>query len=972
MGTQAYAQSAVSVRTAEHKGYSRVVLEWPSQVTYQTAKSGGEFTISFNKAGAPNLSSLSAANIQSMRIVQRDPLKVSFKVPSDVTPRHFFAGTRLIVDFYGEGKLKKAAPKSPPKASAPKAVEEKPEDKKLTDTVKDTNADEAKIREELKEEAAVKIDVPPAPEPVLEASKIKPHMIRFSSTASIGLAAFEYAGSLWTVIDKLDPLIRPQIDGPNAKDFYPVQDIQLENGKAFRMKMLENANLYAEGDSLLWKLIVTPEAKTKELILPQRLGLDLNKPRSGKVLWALHGARNIINMEDPVTGAPLIVVTTDSTKDYTGPEMSFVDFDKLKSAAGLVIRPKMSGLIVKKVGGGVEVSHPDGLVLSSSATMKVLAKNAARKEASKHDKAKNDSRRIFDFEQWQMGGLNALNENKSVVLSSLQGLDRGKRVEEFINLAKMHIANGRGAEALGFLQIAGDEIPELRRNPRLIALRGAANAFDWKTEEAFKDLSNKKLEPYEEIQYWRAFALADLGDWQQAIDVMPKDISILELYPPEIRNRLGLVLAEVALRSGNVKQAEDIFNLKSSSEDYLNKSHAANLAYLKGEAERQKGNIDETVKIWEELAEGPDDLYRAKAGLALARVLSEEKDLSPKDAIERLERLRYSWRGDGLEGQINYWLGRSYLDDNQTAKGLRLMRKSVELTENKEIADVIAQEMQDVFADFFTGEKLPKSSPVEAVELYDQFQELTPVGKKGDLIVSALAEHLVRADLFSRADDLLSYQIQHRLKGDDAVRASIRLSAIRLLTKQSDKALESLGTAQGLIASLPPENLSNDYTREISLLRVRALSQQGSAMDSLNMLEAMTPDPDINRLKADISWEAGFWDDAAEALDDVILDENISLTRPLNDDQAALILQRAVALNLSSDRIALANMRAKYADLMSQTDSARLFDVVTRQRNNTGLSDRETLLSITSEVDLFSDFLEGYRSISGSNSSPEE
>jgi len=143
-------------------------------------------------------------------------------------------------------------------------------------------------------------------------------------------------------------------------------------------------------------------------------------------------------------------------------------------------------------------------------------------------------------------------------------------------------------------------------------------------------------------------------------------------------------------------------------------------------------------------------------------------------------------------------------------------------------------------------------------------------------------------------------------------------------------------------------------------------------MDSLNMLEAMTPDPDINRLKADISWEAGFWDDAAEALDDVILDENISLTRPLNDDQAALILQRAVALNLSSDRIALANMRAKYADLMSQTDSARLFDVVTRQRNNTGLSDRETLLSITSEVDLFSDFLEGYRSISGSNSSPEE
>lgn len=82
-----------------------------------------------------------------------------------------------------------------------------------------------------------------------------------------------------------------------------------------------------------------------------------------------------------------------------------------------------------------------------------------------------------------------------------------------------------------------------------------------------------------------------------------------------------------------------------------------------------------------------------------------------------------------------------------------------------------------------------------------------------------------------------------------------------------------------------------------------------------------------------------------------------------------LILQRAVALNLSGDRIGLANLREKFAEAMSQTNKARLFDVVTRPRKNAGLADRETLLSTVSEVDLFADFLNSYRDVDPANPS---
>jgi hypothetical protein len=118
----------------------------------------------------------------------------------------------------------------------------------------------------------------------------------------------------------------------------------------------------------------------------------------------------------------------------------------------------------------------------------------------------------------------------------------------------------------------------------------------------------------------------------------------------------------------------------------------------------------------------------------------------------------------------------------------------------------------------------------------------------------------------------------------------------------------------------------------------------------------------VNKLRADIAWHAGYWDEAAQALENVIIDRNISLTRPLNEADTAVILQRAVALNLANDRVGLAAVREQFLDAMAQTDKAKVFEVVTRPRQSAALADRNTLLGIVSEVDLFKDFLDTYRS----------
>ena len=661
-----------------------------------------------------------------------------------------------------------------------------------------------------------------------------------------------------------------------------------------------------------------------------------------------------------IIGAGIFVLTGTAAAQYAGPAMEYVDFRTLESAAGIAIVPKVDDLEVKVTAKGVEISRPGGLALTSETAVAAAFAAAQRK---REKEGQPDTKRVFDFQNWQMGGVDALVQNNSIIMAGLNGLEDTAKVEGVMTLAKMYLANAQGSEALGFLAYVADELPALAENPQFIALHAAAEALDWKSEEAFAGFSAESLDEFEEIGYWKAFVLADLGDWVQAADFLPASMETFYEYPENIFNRMAPVLAEVALRDGNVKQADKILKVIEENKQSLFMSQASALDYLKGESARQRGKADETKKLWEPLTVGKDDLYRAKAGLALTRLQVEKKELTPEKSVDNLERLRYAWRGDELEAQIGYWLGRTYFDIGQYSKGLTIMRESAVLAEGGDLGARINAEMTEEFANLFIGPKLEEVSPLDAAALYEEFAPLLPAGPQSDKVVQRLAERLVQGDLLARAGDLLVKQIENRLTGIEAYEVTTRLAAIYLLDGQAKKALKAVDTAEQKLKALPPEQQTLTRLREVALLRARAISREGRPDQALALLKDLEKTPDTNRLRADIAWNAAYWDDAAEALEDVIIDQNISLTRPLDPEDTTLVLHRAVALNLASDRIALANMREKYSDPMAQTDKARIFEVITRPRQSATLADRETLMGIVSEVDLFADFLKSYKSV---------
>jgi hypothetical protein len=991
----ASAQEVVKLRVGEHEGYARLVFDTGKTPYYSAEQKSGELILKFNspaklddsafKADVPN-------NVTGVRVISDSPLQVAVTLKAGATTRDFTAGNRVVVDIYdppntaaptkasGEETEKKKEPTkiaSAPVADVAKQTipEKKPQappvmppttqlPKSKPQPTAAPNADDLKkLQQEQVTDVKTGTTTTAAPVAAGPPSN-KPNIIMLTATKSTGLAVFDRGGKIWIVSDQEDLMMSPNVTGPQAKEMMPPGAVLIEGGKAYTFPKLNAKGIQGQAGGLVWRVVAAPHPIHLESIKPKREDENGNEPGGGKIIWELQEPGHVLDIPDPVTGRTLKVVTVNSSKFFSGQPVDFVEFETILTPVGLVVLPKVDDLTVEIHRTNVVITRPGGLQLMPEKNIQtVMSFRDAQTKKEVPTTKRAPEKRIFDFNTWQMGGLQVLEKNRNLVLSSLGGKPKDGQVEGLISLARMHLANGLWAEAIGFLQFALDEVPELENNPEFIALSGATHALGNVSDLAFEDLNDKGLESYPEIGYWKAYTLADLEDWQQAGEVLPADIEILAYYPEILISRLGLVLAEVALRSGKLDQAEKIIKLIDDHGGELVFQQEAALAYLKGEAARQHAKPVEAINIWTPLTTGKDAMYRAKSGLAITRLQYESKQITAVQAIDKLERLRYAWRGDELEALINYWLGRVYFDTGEYIKGLNIMRDAATFSEGTDLGDRILSEMVDTFEKLFTSEDLKKISGPDAAALYDEFAGLIPSGEKGDLVAEKLADHLVSKELLGRSVVLMQSVLAHK-QGADAFRIATKLAAIELLDAKPVSALSTLGKAREILDKMPEAERTPERYQEVSLLRARALSQERRPDQALALLHEMPRSKDVNKLRADIAWRAGYWDDAAEALGDVISDEEISLTRPLTPEHTSLIMQRAVALSLASDRIALANMREKYSDSMTQTDKTRIFEVITRARQSGALADRETLTDIVSEVDLFKQFLENYRATS--------
>ncbi len=962
-----------TIRANDREGSTRLVMEWESPPQFSQRIIDDKVSeIIFQESISPDLSQLKKLNgLSDIRIVS-DPGKptrlwLSLTKPGAV--RAFSVGNRLIIDI-------------------PQDPDFKAENKKDSEPTK--NEEQKISAEEVKKTEAVK-QVDPVPVipvisekiiPVLE-KKPEPSILQFSVTEQIPLAGYGRDDRFLLVLDQPDFALPPALVNSDGAPLKP-ERVPLLQASGFSYPVSSSLNARAQGGGLNWKIIFSSSAdSSQKTVRPERIMAPDGK---AAIAFKIPSAKRVIDTVDTKRGQKIFIVPVTTSDEAGVVFQSFPEFDVLPSAAGLAIASKVDDLNVEVKNGVVTVARPSGLAISTqqesqkydTALRKTIISTPAAQPLTEPPPSittekpaiTSDETRIFRFDRWEMGGPDALKTNAQILLNGAAKRNDDDRVQDYLTLAKLNLSNGKGNEAIGFLDLALEKLPVLSGNPEFLAIRGASHAISGQYDDAFKDFSNPKLDGFSEINSWRAFVLSNLQDWKQAAEKLPANFDLPSQYPKHLRDPVILAMAEISLRAGDLGRAEKALTILRKNEKELLAPDKEHLKYLEGEFFRQKGEKEKAKELWAELTKSKDNYFRARGGMALASLLIAEDEIKPEDAIDKLEGLRFSWRGDELEASISQKLGEMYLDKGETLKGLGVLRTAASLMPGSENTGRITTIMSDAFKKLFLGEVIKKISPMDAVTIHEEFPELLPLGEEGDKVTDALIDRLVAVDLVPRAATILQYQIDHRLTGIKAADATLRLASLFLLDQKPKEAITALQKANDLLAGNAEALASR--SRDIALLRAKALSQLKEPEQAFEALNDLPQDFDVLSLKADIAWQTGRWTEASAALADIVFQEDITPTRPPTDDQASLILNWAVAMNLAGDRSGLAGVREKYGDLMKQTPYNDTFEVVTRPRQATLLADRDTLNGIIAEVDLFKDFLAAYRAKPVEKAKPAE
>jgi tetratricopeptide (TPR) repeat protein len=253
-------------------------------------------------------------------------------------------------------------------------------------------------------------------------------------------------------------------------------------------------------------------------------------------------------------------------------------------------------------------------------------------------------------------------------------------------------------------------------------------------------------------------------------------------------------------------------------------------------------------------------------------------------------------------------LAHIYADTGRYGEALAAVRTATRLEPNSEISRQGQDMAAALFAQLFLSPKGEDLPPIEALGMFFEFRDLTPIGRRGDEMIRRLADRLVAVDLLDQAAELLQYQIDKRLEGAARAQVAARLAMVYLTHRKPDRAIASLRSTR--IA-----DLSGELRQQRLLLEARAQSDVGRHDLALDIISNLSGREAV-RLRSDIYWASRKWRESAEQIELYYADRWRDF-KPLNSAEKGDVIRAVVGYALAEDAIGLSRFREKYAPLMS-------------------------------------------------------
>ncbi|MBC7907082.1 MAG: hypothetical protein H7Y60_10095 [Rhodospirillaceae bacterium] len=926
------------VRGGEHDGFNRLVFDWPKPVGYTVSIAQNKAVIAFDRPANVNVTSLEAALPPDVRFLEAHPqgsgTAVVLSVPAGMTTKHFVSGSKVAVDLLRPAK---AAVEPPPPIPTPPPLpktEPKPELAKVEPKT-ETKPEPAKPE-------PAKAEPPVVAEPAKPAAAAVSLGVGFDLPS--GAAAFRRAGWLWLVFDRKSDVDVKLLKRTGGDVVLHVEQVPgVKNGTAVRLitKPGFNPTLRKEGQLWVFDMAEQPIAPKLPLAIERQFDFE---DRGRLLLPTTDVPPQAVIIRDPEIGDTIHVMPLTTIGAGVLNETVVPGAQLLPTAQGVALVPLADGVHLESH-GGVEVSMPGGLHLSRMAAPSADGGSAPSDGVTAEESAGGP----VDIGRWNRGGLDKFVPEHQKLMLRMSYMKPENKNTQRLEVARHYLANAMPAEALGVLRLISASDPAQLDAPTFRGPRGVANFLMLRDVEAIDDLGHPSLAKDPQAQIWLAAAKAratgDMNRNALQLRLAPEEIKPLT---PRLRMALGRVAVQSTTTAGDSKAANRI--VESMNGPGLSKRDLDGVSYLQGVAAESARNWDQAVAKYREAEDGesrPDRAYAARARIELQL---KRNQITAADAIKQLSKLRFAWRGEDFEYTLLKRLGELMLADGQYGEGLRMLRAIVSnYGENPDIGQIQTM-MSDAFDKLYLAGGADKMSPIAAIGLYDEFQELTPSGAKGDEMIRKLADRLAAVDLLDRSSDLLRHQVQFRLQGAEKARIGARLAFLELSDKKPAQALESLDMSE-----VPDQPA--DLFDQRRYMRVRALAEQGRAAEALALIINDHSEA-AKQLRAGIYWDLKKWPEAATALEATI--EKPEGNSPLPAGVPRRLIDLATAMTLARDERGLQRLRRAYGPRMATTEFKEAFDLLTSETER-GIIDYRRVAEKIKQVENFQTFMTQWR-----------
>ncbi len=767
----------------------------------------------------------------------------------------------------------------------------------------------------------------------------------FPYKAEIGSAMFTRGGTLWLLFDDPAPLGVESLQNALAGIASVIEPITVGEARGLRITLVEPLLATLNPDGTFW--VVTIGDMVTQPIRPLQIKRQIRDNGAVSLEVPFGPVNGIHRVMDPTVGDEIVVVTAlGPPRGLTKPQ-SFVDVDALSSGHGLAIVPKVDDVSVLARETTVVIDRPDGMAVSTA----VPVERASLLDLPSAMGVLSTERQAF----MDLGAVDTSDPRKfwerrhELHAAAAQAQTKDEKVKVWYEFAEFNLANSLGYEAGGVLDYISALAPEEATSSRMGIMRAAAAVLSSRYKDVLTYLEGPEFADHPEAAIWKSIALTELGDYPAARRSFPRAEVAVGRYPVAIQNKFLIAGIKASIELNDYGKARSL--MAQLEPKTLSPNELASIDILNARAADATGHSTDAMELLSKAVQNARGPVEAEATYRLVNLQRREGLITPDQAADRLEQLAISWRGDDVELRTLRTLGQLSVERGDFRRGFELMRVANVVDSQAETTRLMQEEMQSAFASLFLDGKADDLKPVDALALYYDFRELTPPGKRGDEMVRNLASKLVDVDLLPQAAQLLSYQVDNRLRGASKAKVAADLALVYLLDKRPEQALMTLGRTRQ--AELPV-----DIERQRRLVEVRALADTGKYDLALELLKPLAGS-DVDRLRAEVLWGADRHQESGEQFERLLggrWAEDLALDEREQHD----VLRAGVAYALAQDEVSLDRLRNKFGGKMSGTKSASAFDVVTGPIDGTGAEFNQVAQQIVAS-DSVTAFLAEYR-----------